>query len=206
MNASRCLILATALLPALATAQQKLESADLFDLQYASEVRIAPDGDRVVYTRSIHDVMCDCVRSNLWVVDADGNDHQPLASGRGSYSSPRWSPSGDRLAYVAQDEAAKNQLYVRWMGSGRTAMITQLIESPGSMAWSPDGESIAFTSTCRQRSRRWPPRPKSPRAPTGPRIRSSSTAWSTATTAAATSTPASTTSSSFRPMVGRRAS
>ncbi|RFF27009.1 MULTISPECIES: S9 family peptidase [unclassified Wenzhouxiangella] len=123
----------------------RLSSADLFDLQYASEVRISPDGERVVYTRSIHDIMCDCVRSNLWIVDSDGDNHQPLLSGRGSYSSPRWSPSGDRLAYVAKDEADKTQLYVRWIESGQTAMVSNLVESPSSIAWSPSGESIAFT-------------------------------------------------------------
>lgn len=125
--------------------ERRLSSADLFDLQYASDVQISPDGERVVYTRSIHDIMCDCVRSNLWVVDSDGGNHQPLLSGRGNYSSPRFSPEGDRLAYVARDEADKTQLYVRWMETGQTAMVSNLVESPSSIAWSPDGESIAFT-------------------------------------------------------------
>lgn len=124
--------------------ERRLSSADLFDLQYASDVQISPDGERVVYTRSIHDIMCDCVRSNLWVVDSDGGNHQPLLSGRGNYSSPRFSPEGDRLAYVAKDEADKTQLYVRWMETGQTAMVSNLVESPSSIAWSPDGESIAF--------------------------------------------------------------
>lgn len=124
---------------------KRLASADLFDLQYASEVRISPGGDQVVYTRSIHDIMCDCVRSNLWVVDSDGGNHRPLLSDRGSYSSPRWSPTGDRLAYVAEDKDGKTQLFVRWMGSGQTAMVSNLIETPSSIAWAPDGQSIAFT-------------------------------------------------------------
>ena len=145
MHAPRLLTLILGLLPVVAVADQRLQSSDLFDLQYASEVRISPDGERIVYTRSIHDIMCDCVRSNLWIVDADGDNHQPLLSGRDSFSSPRWSPDSERLAYVAKDEAGKTQLYVRWMASGGTAMVSNLVESPSSMAWSPDGESIAFT-------------------------------------------------------------
>jgi dipeptidyl aminopeptidase/acylaminoacyl peptidase len=145
MHAPRLLTLILGLLPVVAVADQRLQSADLFDLQYASEVRISPDGERIAYVRSIHDIMCDCVRSNLWIVDADGDNHQPLRSGRDSYSSPRWSPDGERLAYVAKDEAGKTQLFVRWMTSGQTAMVSNLVESPSSMAWSPDGESIAFT-------------------------------------------------------------
>ncbi|HEY7906999.1 MAG TPA: S9 family peptidase [Wenzhouxiangella sp.] len=126
-------------------AKPTLQSADLFDLQYVRDVEISPDGRQIVYARAIHDIMCDCVRSNLWMVDVDGTDHQPLLSGRGSYSSPKFSPSGDRLAYVAKDEVGKTQLFVRWLASGQTAMITNLIESPSSIAWSPDGRSIAFS-------------------------------------------------------------
>lgn len=122
-----------------------LQSEDLFDLQYVRDVEISPDGEHIVYARAIHDIMCDCVRSNLWLVGANGGDHQPLLSGRGNYTSPRFSPSGDRLAYVAKDEAGTTQLFVRWMASGHTAMISNLVESPSSMAWSPDGTSIAFT-------------------------------------------------------------
>lgn len=123
----------------------RLTSEDLFDLQYVTDVEISPDAQNIVYVRAIHDIMCDCVRSNLWMVSADGSSHQPLLSGRSSYSSPKFSPSGDRLAYVAKDEAGKTQLFVRWLASGQTAMITNLIESPSSLAWSPDGRFIAFS-------------------------------------------------------------
>lgn len=123
----------------------RLKSADLFDLQYASDVEIAPDGKRVVYVRAIHDIMSDSVLSNLWVVDSGGGNHRPLLSGRASYSSPRFSPSGDRLAYVAEDGNGKTQLFVRWMDTGDTAVVTNLVEAPSSVEWSPDGRRIAFT-------------------------------------------------------------
>jgi len=123
----------------------RLTSADLFDLQYASDVEIAPDGERVIYVRRINDVMKDVTRSNIWMVDADGDDHRPLLSGRDNYSSPRFSPDGDRIAYVARDGNGKAQLFVRWMDTGATAVVTGLAESPSSVAWSPDGKHIAFS-------------------------------------------------------------
>ena len=58
--------------------------------------------------------------------------------------SPRWSPDGTRLAYVSAAEGSP-QLYVRWMDSGQTALLTNLVQAPGAIAWSPDGKSIAFT-------------------------------------------------------------
>ena len=121
-----------------------LESRDIFDLEYANDVQIAPDGSRIVYERRSMDIMTDTVRSNLWIVDADGDRHRPLLSGADSYSSPRWSPAGDRIAYVTSAEGRGPEIHVRWMDSGQTAMLTNVQESPSSIAWSPDGDYIAF--------------------------------------------------------------
>ncbi len=126
------------------TRDSHLAAEDLFELQYASDPRIAPDGSRVAYVRAINDVMIDDTRGNIWIAAADGSDHRPLLSGKSSYSSPRWSPDGERLAYIAE-AGDKPQLFVRWMESGETALVTNLVDSPSSIAWSPDGKSIAFT-------------------------------------------------------------
>src|SRR6185295_1688635 len=83
-------------------------------------------------------------RRNLWIVDATGANNRPLRSEAKNFSSPRWSPDGTRLAYISAAEGSP-QLYVRWMDTGQTALLTNLLEAPGAIAWSPDGKSIAFT-------------------------------------------------------------
>ncbi len=117
---------------------------DVFELEWASDPQISPDGRQVVYVRNFMDVMKDVRRSNLWIVATDGADHRPLTSGNGNHGSPRWSPDGRHLLWVASD-ADGAQLHLRWMDSGTTAQITRLTEGPGSLAWSPDGRWIAFT-------------------------------------------------------------
>ena len=122
-----------------------LKNIDVFELEYADDPQISPDGNVIVYVRRSHDIMTDRARSNIWVASADGGDHRPLLSGKANFSSPRWSPSGDRLAYVSAVEGGKPQLFVRWMDTGQTALATNLTEAPGAIAWAPDGASIAFS-------------------------------------------------------------
>jgi acylaminoacyl-peptidase len=123
---------------------KRLHSIDVFQLEYADDVQISPDGSRIVYVRVSHDIMSDRSRRNLWVVNADGTNNRPLRSESKNFSSPRWSPDGTRIAYVSAAEGSP-QLYVRWMDSGQTALLTNLVEAPGAITWSPDGKSLAFT-------------------------------------------------------------
>ncbi|MBI2994463.1 MAG: S9 family peptidase [Gammaproteobacteria bacterium] len=123
-----------------------LQSTDVFQLEYASEPQISPDGRHIVYVRTAMDIMTDRTRGNLWTIDSDGGNHRPVLSGRQGYSSPRWSPDGMRLAYISGAEGSP-QLYLRWMDTGQTALLTNLQEAPGAISWSPDGEFIAFTMT-----------------------------------------------------------
>ncbi|MDC3393903.1 S9 family peptidase, partial [Luminiphilus sp.] len=93
---------------------------DVFEIEYASDPRVSPDGSQVAYVRVSMDIMTDRARRAIWVVDTDGTNHRPLVSGQGNFSSPRWSPSGDRLAYLSNTEG-KTQLFVEWLDAGETA-------------------------------------------------------------------------------------
>ena len=120
------------------------EPMDVFDLEWATDPRVSPDGKTIVYVRKSNDIMKDRERSNLWQVSADGTDHRPLYSGLSSIRSPRWSPNGKKLAFVSNDTGSQ-QIHVRWIDDGETAVISQLQASPSSLSWSPDGKWLAFT-------------------------------------------------------------
>ena len=117
---------------------------DLFDLEVATDPQISPDGKTIAYVRKSNDIMTDKARPTIWLVDVASGQQRPLLAGSGSYFSPRWSPDGTRLAYVAA-EGGSPQLFVRWMSSGESARITGLPDSPDSIAWSPDGRRIAYS-------------------------------------------------------------
>ncbi|MGH9867977.1 MAG: prolyl oligopeptidase family serine peptidase [Candidatus Polarisedimenticolia bacterium] len=147
MNPARRLlvlpILATLLAAPASGAADSLQPMDIFGLEWASDPQISPDGRRIAYVRNSMDVMKDRRRSHLWLIDSDGGDHRPLTSGEGEFA-PRWSPDGRRLAYAAR-EGSSVQIYVRWMDTGVTTQLAQLLRAPNGVAWSPDGRSIAFS-------------------------------------------------------------
>ncbi len=131
------------LLP-LATAAKPLEMQDIFEVEWASDVQISPDARDIVYVRNFMDIMNDRRVGHLWRVSADGGKHRPLVSHLGSVSQPRWSPDGQRLAFVASG-AAGREIHIRWEDDGQVAAVTRLSGSPGGVTWSPDGRWLAFS-------------------------------------------------------------
>jgi dipeptidyl aminopeptidase/acylaminoacyl peptidase len=142
---------------------ERFEPADIFELEWASDPQISPDGRRVVYARNFMDIMADRKRSNLWIVEVDGTGHRPLTSGSVSHSSPRWSPDGTRLAWVSSQEGS-SQIHVRWMATGESARVTRVDRRPQAIRWSPDGTWLAFSMLVPQRAE---PLAKMPDRPEG---------------------------------------
>jgi dipeptidyl aminopeptidase/acylaminoacyl peptidase len=119
---------------------------DLFSLRTAGDPQVRPDGGAIAYVRETTDIMTDRTRRSLWLIDARTGAETPLAADdKVQILTPRWSPDGTRLAYVAASGDGPPQLYVRWMATGQSARVATLEQAPNSIAWSPDGRFIAFT-------------------------------------------------------------
>jgi dipeptidyl aminopeptidase/acylaminoacyl peptidase len=129
---------------AAATAAPPFSLEDVFALEYAEDPRIAPDGERIVYIRQSMDRMSDRVQGSLWSVGLDGGQHRPMATGFERISHPRWSPDGERLAWIGTRDG-ETHIWVRWIDSGQTAPISRPNGRPESLSWSPDGAQLAFT-------------------------------------------------------------
>ena len=123
---------------------KKFGLLDVFQLEWASDPQISPDGQRIVYVRNFMDIMSDKRRSNLWIINTDRSNHRALTTGNRNDSSPRWSPDGDRLVYLSNTDDS-TQVYCRWMDDGQTAKLTNLTSSPEALVWAPNGDSIAFS-------------------------------------------------------------
>jgi acylaminoacyl-peptidase len=122
-----------------------LEAMDAFDIEYATDPAIAPDGRTIVYVRNWADVVTDRRYTSLWLVDVASGAQRPLTSGKHRDGSPRFSPDGRRLAFVS-DRSGSQQIHVSWLDGNDPAPITNLTSPPAAPAWSPDGAWLAFTS------------------------------------------------------------
>jgi acylaminoacyl-peptidase len=127
-------------------AADPLTLLDVFEVETASDPQISPDGSQIVYVRRFADLQSDSFYSNLWIVDSDGSSHRPLTSGKLNRFAPRWSPSGDRIAFISTEEGASSQIWVRYTDTGQMAKLTHHEHAPGAPAWSPDGRHLAFTA------------------------------------------------------------
>lgn len=124
--------------------QEVFQPLDVFQLEYAGDPQIHPDGNTIVYRRTGFDIMKDRSVGNLWMVSTDGSTHQKLTDGDANQGGARWSPNGDRLAFTSSSDQG-SEIYIRWTNTARVARITQLEKSPSNLSWSPDGKWIAFT-------------------------------------------------------------
>jgi len=145
MRASIVLLLSLVLsISVLAQKPRLLDKETFMEMEGVGNPQISPDGKQIVFTRTWVDKVKDQSRSNLWIVDVDGNRVRELIGGARNDSSPQWSPDGKRIAFLS-DRDGTNQLHVMWLDTREVAQLTHLEQAPSNIKWSPDGKQIAFT-------------------------------------------------------------
>ena len=134
--------------PAKAQAR-KIELGDFQKIVSVSSPEISPDGKSIVIVVSRVNWEEDRYDSQLVLVDIATGAQRPLTNIRKGLSSPKFSPSGDRLAFLAEAEAEKKaatQIFVLPMNGGEPQQITRAPLGVERFAWRPDGSSLAFAS------------------------------------------------------------
>ena len=128
-----------------------LTSVDLYALKSVEDVQASPDGKRVVYRVKLADKP-GAPHSETFLLDLATGASTRLDSDDRWVSGVRWSPNGRRLAYFGRLSGNTGLVVADADGSGATFIApvqgtNHPLPSTGErLAWSPDGNNIAFVS------------------------------------------------------------
>jgi len=127
------------------TAQGKrFRLEDVAKMVGLSSPQISPDGKQIVFTVSRQNLTDNRYDSEFVLITVADGSKRVLTYDRSSVSSPKWSPTGDRLAFLAPGKNKKMQIYIMSFMGGDPKRITNHESGVSSYIWSPDGRVIAF--------------------------------------------------------------
>lgn len=135
---------------------------DVAKLVSLSDPQISPDGKSIVVVRATPDWKTDKSKHELDLVDTKTGALRALTFERDGVGSPRWSPDGTHIAFLAKatlpkdadgkgdeskdEDGAKPQVFVMPMNGGDAVRITSAKQGVDEFSWSPDGARIAFVT------------------------------------------------------------
>ena len=141
LSGSLCFALITA--PAMAA---RFTADDVVKITRVSDPQISPDGKSIVIVVAHPNFKTDKYESELVLVDIATHGQRVLTHDRTVRGYPRWSPTGDRLAYIADDSEHKGQVFVLPMAGGDSMQLTHSAGAVTQFAWKPDGTAVAYAA------------------------------------------------------------
>lgn len=134
-----------------AVAQTGLQPADLHRLKAVGDVQLSPDGRRAVYTVT-HSENPGRPTSEVQLIELATGTSVRFGREAEGVSGPRWSPTGDRIAYFGREGERFGVIVASSDGSSArfvadvTGTNHPLPSAGERLDWSPDGTRIAFVS------------------------------------------------------------
>jgi dipeptidyl aminopeptidase/acylaminoacyl peptidase len=128
---------------------RRIQLADFGKAVTVSDPRISPDGKSIVYVLSRMNMEQDRNDRDLVLQEIATAARRALTRDRKDVGSPRWSPAGDRIAFLAAVGPAKEekpQIFVLSMSGGDALKITDAPSGVEQFAWRPLSGEIAYVT------------------------------------------------------------
>lgn len=112
---------------------------------------LSPDGRHLAYWTSRRNANLNARFQNwhFMLLDTDTGETRRIIQDQAiiPYNTPIWSPDGRRIAVQYWAAGRDAGTFIVDAVSGESFSIRQFVDTPGGLAWSPDGEQIVFRST-----------------------------------------------------------
>lgn len=118
---------------------------DLLKVRRVGDPQVSPKGDLVAFTITDMDKVSNKGTTQIYMVPMGGGEGRQLTNDEHSSASPRWSPDGEKLAFVSARDG-ESQIWTIDVSSGTLKKITSISTGAGDPVWSPDGKWLAFVS------------------------------------------------------------
>ncbi len=151
---SAALLVVAALGPAAGAQSRRMELADLGRLVRVADPQISPDGKSVAVVVSHANYAQNRYDASLVLVDVATGVLRTALMERTGLASPRWSPRGDRIAFLATaapaagggDARATAQLFTMLPTGDSVRQVTGAPRGVQQFAWRPDGGAFAYAT------------------------------------------------------------
>jgi dipeptidyl aminopeptidase/acylaminoacyl peptidase len=138
--------------PKPAAKMEPWKAEDVIFQEFVTQMRISPDGKWLVWVKSTGDKEKDARVSNLYLSSLTEDKEITLTRGSDRYGNPRWSPDGEKIAFVSsrarpqpKPDTAPMQIWLINPHGGEPWVLTELARAPRQFEWL-DKDTIIYSA------------------------------------------------------------
>ena len=125
--------------------KQVMTIVDLLEVPQLRDPQLSPQGTALAYTVAEADWQSNKRITHIWLVrTSTENVSVQLTFGESGEHSPRWSPDGDHIAFLAKRSGDTDEQIYLLRKTGEASRLSQHDTAVSNIQWSPDGKFIYF--------------------------------------------------------------
>jgi len=145
MKKTFLLLLSVAMITAASAQKRPFAIEDLYKIKAIVDPQISPDGKSIAFTVTENNLAEGKSKTEVYLMDADGNNIRKVTDNPAADDHPRWSPDGKSLLFLSTRHEGP-QAWLLPLEGGEPAQVTHFTTGVSDAVWTSDGKHIVFTS------------------------------------------------------------